>query len=440
MTSRLASPIRSLPIYAAFAGTVIASVPQAFAGGMALTMQNGAHLAHAYAAGASAEDASTVYYNPAGLVLLDRPQFVAAAAHVDLRGRFADGGSTTAGAFPTGGGAGGDVGLARVVPSIYLAVPLRDSWTFGLGVSAPFGLATEYDEGWVGRYHALRSELETINVNPAVAWRASERLSLGAGYNWRRAEATLSNAIDFGLIGFLQGVPGLVPGAADGAVRIQGSDTAGGFNVGALYEVADGARIGVHYRSKTSHRLEGRADFTGVPAPFAPLFADQDAVAPLVLPEIVSVSWFQHLTPSFALMADWSTWKWSRFAELSVDFADPLTPNSSQRHDWRDASIYSLGLRWQSSSRFTWRTGIAYNETPVPDAARRTARIPDSDRVWLGLGLAWNVSSSARLDLGWAHLFMKDSTVANDDGLGHLLLGDYSLEVDIVSAQFSWGF
>jgi len=423
------------------ASLLLAAAPATlFAGGMALTMQNGAHLAHAYSAGAAAEDASTVYFNPAGLASISRPEVIAGSTYVMFDGGFTNTGSLTVGMLPTAGADDDDAGQDSAVPSIYIAIPLASSWFFGFGASSPFGLRTSYDEGWVGRYHALRSKLETINLNPAIAWRATERLSLGLGFDWQRADATLTNAVDFGLIGFLNGVPGLLPGELDGALRVSGDDSTTGFNAGALLEVADGARIGVHFRSKMTHDISGQATFSNVPAPFAPLFPDQTASARLSLPEIVSVSYFQELSPSLAVMADWSWWNWSRFESLAIDFENPLTQDIVQRQNWTDASIYSLGLRWRSSSRFLWRAGLAYNESPVRSAAFRSARIPDSDRIWLGLGTAVRLSDVAKIDVGYAHLFIKDTTTTNDDGVGHALIGNYSMSADIVSAQLTWGF
>jgi long-chain fatty acid transport protein len=223
-------------------------------------------------------------------------------------------------------------------------------------------------------------------------------------------------------------------------LRIDGSDWSAGFNLGALLEVVDGTRVGLHYRSKTDHVLSGEAQFTGVPEPFAPVFANQGARAALPLPEIVSLSLFHELSPDLAIMADWSWWNWSRFETLAVDFENPLTPDSIQPQNWKDASIFSLGVRWRSSSALTWRAGLAYNETPVPSPAYRTARIPDSDRVWVAAGLAWRITDAVRGDVGYAHLFMEDSTTTHDDGVGHVLIGDFAAHVDIVSLQLTWSF
>jgi long-chain fatty acid transport protein len=139
-------------------------------------------------------------------------------------------------------------------------------------------------------------------------------------------------------------------------------------------------------------------------------------------------------------MADWSWWNWSRFDALAVDFSNPLTQDNVQPQNWNDASITSIGIRWRTSSSLMWRAGLAYNESPVPSAELRTARIPDSDRIWLALGAVWQFNDNVRLDAGFAHLVMKGATTANDDGLGHLLVGDYSLHANILSLQLTWGF
>lgn len=421
------------------AATALLPVP-AFAGGMALTMQNGSQLGNAFSGAAAAEDASTVYFNPAGLAFLEKGQVIAAASYVMLDSRFSNDGSSTAGVLPTSGTNGGNAGVHKVIPVAYLAYPISKDFALGVGVSAPYGLATDYSAGWVGRYHALKSELVTINASVAVAWKVTPQLSIGAGLDRQSADATLSNAIDVGLIGFGMGVPGFAPGSADAHLRVSGDDARTGFNVGVLYEIRDGTRVGVHYRSKMEHVLTGQARFTDVAAPFSGVFFDQKVRAPLTLPEVYSVSVAHHLTPDLALLADWSLWKWNRFSSLSVDFESPGTPDFSQEQDWENAPIVSLGARWQRGERLTLRGGLAWNKTPVPDAERRTARIPDSDRTWLCLGAGWQFNAEIRGELGYAHLFMKDAGIANDDGAGHRLSGRYESAVNIVSLQFTWGY
>lgn len=427
--------------HAAVGAIVAVALPVAvFAGGMAVTMQNGAHLGNAFSGGASAEDASTVFFNPAGLMWLDHPESLVTFTYLTSSGGFTNNGSTTAGVIPTSGADGGTAIANALVPTFYAAYPFSDKIAFGFGLSVPYGLGTDYDAGWVGRYHALKTELQTVNLNPAIAWRPTENVAVGFGFDWQRANATITNAVDFGLVGFANGVPGLLPGGADGGLRVKASDNTQGFNLGVLFNVAGSGRLGVHYRSRMAHVLEGSATFSGVPAPFAPLFPNQDVTAPLTLPERLSVSFYYYLTPTLALMADWSWWKWSRFQTLAIDFANPATPDAAIPQNWNNASIYSAGVRWAQSQTLTLRAGLALNESPVSSAAERSPRIPDSDRVWICAGASWRFADNLRGDLGLAHLSFKDSTTLNDDGLGHVLRGNFSIGVTIVSAQFTYGF
>lgn len=431
-----ASPCRALVGAGLACFTPVALV----AGGMALTMQNGVHLGQAFSAGASAEDASTVFYNPAGLLSLERTESLISLSYIAHSGGFTNDGSVTAGTIPTSGGNGGTSGANALVPTFYVAHPFSDKLAFGFGISVPYGLATDYQDDWVGRYHALKSELKTLDFSPAVAWRATENISLGFGFDWQQVDATLTNAVDFGLIGFLNNVPGLLPGNADGVARVRGNDTSTGFNIGVLFNLSGSSRLGVHYRSKLEHRLRGPATFTGVPAPFAPLFADQNATAPLTLPEKVSVSFHYDVTPSLAFTADWSWWKWSRFQTLAVDFENPLTTDVALPQEWNNASIYSAGVRWAQSEALTLRAGIAFNESPVASTALRSARIPDADRLWLCLGASWRFAENLRGDIGFAHLSVDDASTLNDDGAGHVLRGDYSTAVNILSVQGTFNF
>ncbi len=424
-----------LPVLAAIA------LPAAlFAGGMSLSMQDGVHLGQAYSAGAAAEDASTVYFNPAGMVYLDHSQSALSLTYISPSGGFTNTGSVTAGTLPTTGGNGGSAAESRIVPTFYVAHPVSERFALGFGISVPYGLATSYDAGWVGRYQALKSELKTLDFSPVLAWRPTDHVSLGFGLDWQRVSATLTNAIDFGLVGFLNSVPGLTPGSADGGLRVSGSDSSMGFNFGAMFDIADNGRLGVAYRSKVDHTLRGAAAFTDVPAPFAPLFADQKASAAIALPERFSVSYYYDLTPSLAVTADWSWWKWSEFKNLKIDFENVATADVVLPENWHDASIYSAGVRWTQNPVMIWRAGIAYNESPVPSATFRSPRIPDADRFWLCFGASYRFAENVRVDVGFAHLWFHQAPIMNDDNLGHVLVGTYALSANILSVQGTMSF
>jgi long-chain fatty acid transport protein len=430
---------RNVRIVAAF--TSILAWPTALAaGGFGLSEQNVVGLGTAYSSAAAAEDASTIHFNPAGLAWRGGPELVGAVHRVHFSARYTDRGSDTAGQLPLTGNDGGNGGGAVYIPNFYYAQRLGDSFAFGVGLSSPWGLKTEYRDGWVGRYHALKTELATINLNPSVAWRVTDELAVGFGLNVQRAEATFSNALDFGLAGFSLGVPGFVPGSADGRVVVQGDSTAYGYNVGFLYQPGASTRFGLHFRSKVSHDLKGDAQFSGVPAPFAPGFPDQAARARLTMPEIVAAHFLQDLAPGLTLTGDVSWFNFSRFDVLTIRLESPATPDLVQPQNWKDTFIYSLGLTWRPAPGWALRAGAAYDETPVRSAQLRTPRIPDANRRWLTAGVSWSDGERWTVHGGYAHLFFGSAPIENHDGQAHTLRGSVDLSAHILSVQGSFKF
>ena len=289
------------------------------AGSFVLSEQSVSGLGVAFAGGAaSAEDASTLFFNPAGITRLDHGELQLGLNVIIPSAEFTNQGSrynlpgTPFNGLPVTGNNGGDGGVTAVLPNFYLTQPVFRSPTYGdlsvgVGISVPFGLETRYDTDWVGRYAAIRTKLTTADIQPTVAYRMFDRLSFGAGLDVQRASARLSQAIDFGLaaqaplgqfyaalpaILAARGVPaaaipgviaatrqayttaGFVPGGLDGGSEITGDDWSVGFTLGALLEyrkdgdensfLQDG-RIGFSYRSAMDHTLEGDASFRRVP-------------------------------------------------------------------------------------------------------------------------------------------------------------------------------
>src|SRR4051812_15626782 len=172
---------RSNLAVAVAAACLAAAAGHAHGSAFALQEQNASGLGHAYAGGAAAaEDVSTIFYNPAGLVRLQSMQVVLAGNVICPSAKFNNNGSQPA-AFQPLGGSGGDAGSCAIVPNMYIGIPFTDKWSFGLGVNVPYGLKTEYDNGWMGRFQGLKSELKTINVNPALSWEPTKNLTVGAG-------------------------------------------------------------------------------------------------------------------------------------------------------------------------------------------------------------------------------------------------------------------
>ena len=421
--------------------------------------QTGRGLGSAFAGEvAGAEDASTIQYNPAGLGWVDGTQFVASGFAIMPSATFENRGSTLSQAVGGGilrGGNDGDAGELAFVPTFFFAHELGDGFHVGLGVTVPFGLETRWDRGWVGRYHALSSKLETTNVNPTLAWRPLDWLAIGVGADIEYAKARLTNAIDLGgvceIFGAEAGLPpgactalGFAPQSTDGSVKISGDDWGGGYNVGVMFAPWHTTRIGLAFRSSIEHTLKGRANFF-IPRRAAPLrqfsgaLVDTDGSADIELPERASLGVYHELTPDIALMGDVTWTRWSRFDELVFRFANPNQPTIVQPEGWDDSFRYAVGLRWRATKTIETRFGFAWDETPIPDETLRTPRIPDSDRFWLAAGLAWRPTERLRFDVGYAHIFSPDVRSQNPDPVtGHVLRGTYSGEANIVGVQFTY--
>ena len=272
---------------AAAAGTAVLSLAasQALGSAFALQEQSGSGLGNAFAGGAAAaEDASTIFWNPAGMSRFSSIQTVAAGSLICPSAKFSDSGSQPAALQPLGG-TGGDAGSCAVVPALYLAVPINRQWSFGLGVNAPFGLKTEYDSDWLGRFQAIKSKVETINVSPVVSFRVSDMVSIGAGADWQRIKATLTSHANYGgafALGVQQGAAaGQIPltavtpllAAAAGLesnADVSGNDSAWGWNIGALIDLDKQTRIGAQYRSKIKYNVSGSANISNPPLPTLP--------------------------------------------------------------------------------------------------------------------------------------------------------------------------
>ena len=413
----------------------------AFGAGFALVEQNVSGLGNAYAGGAaSAEDASTIFYNPAGMTRLGNNQLVFGSHVIIPTLKFKNEGSVHVTGAPLTGSNGGYAGVTKLVPNLYYSRKISDRFAVGLGVNAPFGLATEYNDTWVGRYHAIRSDLMSVNINPSIAYRINDQLSIGAGVSAQYIDVELTNAIDFGTIGFLSGIPGLVPQKNDGFVSLEGDSWGFSYNIGLLYEFTKNTRIGVAYRSAIDHDLEGKADFKKVPSPLRSTFRDDDVSADITFPDSLSVSFFHQFNPQWMVMGDFTWTNWEHFKELRVEFDKGLPP-SVTTENWQDSYRTSVGVTYVPNNNWKFRAGTAYDTSAVPDKAHRTPRIPDGDRIWAALGLGYKFSDAISFDLGYAHLFINDPGIdkkaAGEDALRGGLKGTYDAKIDIISAQLN---
>jgi long-chain fatty acid transport protein len=341
---------------------------------------------------------------------------------------------------PISGGNGGDAGSAQPVPAAYGLYDASPDLKFGLAISAPFGLTTQYDIGWVGRYQAIKSDIETININPNIAYRVLEWLSIGGGPAIQHAHTEFTNAINATTLVHLAS-PLLPAGLTlpDGSARVTGNSLSVGYTLGLLAEVSPGTRFGASYRSQISHRVEGSATFN-VPAPLAtsPVFQNTSARADLKTPDVVSLAGSREVSPQVTLLAEVQWTNWSVVKNLRIERPDG-SALTDQPEQWHGTWFGSVGATYRPDPSWVIRGGLAFDPTPVRNQFR-TARLPDSDRYWLSLGLGYRWNPDLRFDAAYAHIFAVSPSINEMSQTSDLLVGRYSNHIDIVSLSATLRF
>lgn len=392
---------------------------QTFSAAFGVAENSALGLGNAFAGGAaSAEDASTVWYNPAGMTRIKGNQLVVGGHLIFPSFDFKDDGSTRVFGTPVGGDSSNDGGRVAFVPNLYYVHSLSDSLKLGLGVNAPYGLATKYNDDWAGRYQAIESEMITVNINPSIAWQTTPALSLGFGINVQYIEATLNNRVDLG--------------PAEGFAHLEADDVSAGYNLGALYQLSKDTRVGISYRSEIKHKLKGDVDFDA-PVPFP----DSHITAKADLPASASISIHHQYNTKVAIMADASWVGWSSVPELTISYDAPPT-TTSEELKLKDIVRLSIGSTYSTDGPWTFRTGLAYDEGAARTQSSRSPRFPDNDRYWVTFGASYQLADNLSIDAGYAHIFVPDTKINRPGAGASAVIGEYESDADILSAQLRW--
>ena len=398
----------------------------AAAAGFALQNQNGAGTGYAYAgAAAVAQDASTIYFNPAGMTYLAPRHHVSGALNLLVRSlRFNDTGSGALQSYPLGDN-GGQAGGLAVIPAVYWTMAVTPALRLGLGVSPTFGSATEWSNTFVGRYQGVSSKISAINFNPSVAWRVNDAISLGLGFNVVRFEADLRSMLP---------VTALLPALVDAKTKIAGNDIGFGYNLGAMFQLTPATRLGLTYRSKVDLKVDGHLEIPG---------KTFRASVPVELPDTVSVAVSHMVNDRLQLLGDLTWTGWSSIPALVVNNRDPGPILPSERLGLKDSYRVGLGGQYQYSDKLQLRAGVAYDQSPTRNATDRTVRLPDSDRIWLALGFNQKINKKTSIDVGYAHLFLDKAEInraTNIPSFQQVVRGSFNASADIISVQLNHRF
>jgi len=425
----------------------------ALASGFQLQNQNGSGNGIAYAgAAAVVEDASTVFFNPAGMTYLPRGHNLSLSGTILQRSiRFTDQGSANTPGHPLAaagflylpGGNGGDGGNVALLPSAYWVWSVDERISLGLGFGPTYGSLTEYDKHFVGRNAGYFFELQQFNINPSLAWKIDEVVSLGIGINFAH---NMSH--------FKQGVPIVFPTAGytqGNILDVKGDGWAVGYNLGAMFQLTSGTRLGLAYRSQLAFELDGKAKWAstspGVPGMLPPL-VNQKIRADLKTPANFSLALAQSLGERWEVLAD-ATWTgWSVLDTIHLENKETGAPLNKLEYRFKDTWRLGLGAHYRYSDTLKLRFGVARDQTPVRSARDRTMTLPDANRTWLSCGARFELSQVTSVDIGYSHIFFDKVKTQRAVNVGYpgsestvqTIRGEFDTRVNILSAQLNYNF
>lgn len=396
-----------------------------FASGFAINEQSISGMGTGFAGRSSAaEDASTVYGNPAGMARLKREQVTGGVTLINAYTDISD-----ASSFPSGGTNDGDMVPLIGIPMGYYVKPLNDQITVGVGVYAPFGMKTDYENSFAGRYFGTKSGVEVVTFQPTVSYAVNEKISVGFGPTINRIEGTLESDIS------------LTPAAPDGSVRIKGDDIALGFNVGVLAQLTDSTRVGLTYHSKVDYKLEGdtKIEYGLFALPGLGKNQKFDASLDVTTPESIDLSFTHELSDHWTLYAG-STWtRWSRLKDITVQNSGVPGALAGQfgkiteKQNWHDTWAHALGVSYKLNKQWVLRTGLSFDQSPVNNTDR-SPRIPSGDRTIFSLGAGWSPIDDLTIDVAYSYL-REEAVNLNNIGHGQ----SYSAKYENWASAFGMG-
>lgn len=369
---------------------------QTYAAGFQLSEQSAIQMGRAMAgAGVVGDDLSAVHYNPAGMTLLSGTRMQATgtwvagtwvAVNLDYEG---DSGQSENGRLK-----------GQIIPAGFITHQINDSLWAGLGLTVPYGMSTEFGEGWEGRERGTESMILTFDINPNLAWKVNEKLSVGGGVSLQYAKAELGS-------GRIVSENGHTINS-----NVKGDSWAWGWNVGVMFQPVETVRLGLAYRSHIAHNADGHTTLSNVPNallnPYAPGVSNlrSDMEVRIKTPDTVTLSATWEATDALRLSgtARWS--KWSNFRSLNVqnlDLAGTKLGTTVVENNWDDTWFFSVGADYKLNGQWTVRGGVAYDQGPVENQYRM-AVIPDTDRVWFSGGASYKYTDNLTFDFGATYI------------------------------------
>ncbi|WP_079253755.1 OmpP1/FadL family transporter [Endozoicomonas arenosclerae] len=432
------------PLFAAMAVSFHSG--SAHSAGYGIYENSASYMGTAFAGKASnPQDASIAANNPAGIAFVEGTQISVGSAVIFKGGEF-EGKHTRPNPLPrqpditVAEGKTKDFQSTTWVPFGHFVIPVNEQLSFGLSGYGPYGIELDYDKDWAGRYFGNKTSVKTINLQGIVSYKFQEDFSVGFGLIGSYVKGKLTQKTD--LTNFM------IPDQPAAEAKVDGDAETLGWTLGALWKVNEKTNLGLAYFSQLEFKLKGdvKADGTLLGQP---VNKKSKGKLDITMPEKAALSLTHHLNDQWAVMAE-ATWtRWSRFEEFYVRADDPAM-SSFVPINWKDVWAWSFGASWQVMPEWQLRAGYMFDQSPVDDK-NRTARTPDADRNWFTLGANWKPDPKFSIDLSYAYVSLKkgkiNETQHNPPGVSPdvvdsygALTGEYNNSSNIVAAQLNYIF
>lgn len=374
-----------------------------------------------------AQDASTVFKNPAGMNLLGGSQTQAGAQLLYGDMEFSHDASTS---HRLGTDDGGNAIGALPGVSAFYVHELDEKWRVGFGTLSYLGAAQEYHPDWVGRYYVQESTLLGMSLLPTVSYQVTDWLSVGAGVNAMYGELKDQVAL-----------PNLEHDFGDGQMRVKDHAWGLGANAGVLIQASKETRVGINYLSAVDLDFQARPEFTHLGPTLTKLLAATPRLdLGVTVPRSTMVSLFHQLNEKTALMADvgWQNWEQFGRVQIGLDSVDStqLTKDLHFQDTWHGA----VGAQYQLCSAWRITGGVAYDSSAVDDADR-TVSMPMGSAWRFGTGLEWQLNEKISLGAGYEFLWMGDMSIdqGSDLSLRGRVSGAYeNASISFFTLNFNW--
>ncbi|MBP5344202.1 MAG: outer membrane protein transport protein [Alphaproteobacteria bacterium] len=374
-------------------------------------------------AGVVGDDYSAIAYNPAGMNFVQKNGVQAGAVAINLHARLRGESTDAAGVSSSDRTS---TNIFRIVPNFFGQYNLNDKASLGLGLYVPYGLSADYKNNWYGTAHGQYSGITVVNLTPALSYKLTDQLTLGAGLNIQYTQAHLTG-----------GLP------VQGTSNMRADDSGLGYIVGVTYKPIANIRLGASYRSAVTHKLKGNNKVDGSILSYLP-DGKYDVFAKITTPETVTLSAAYDVNKKWTLSGTARWTRWDRFKYLNIiQDGFGATPVSSTYENWKNTWFYSLGADYKYCDNLTFRFGAGLDNTPIKSPKYRTARVPDERRILTSLGASYH-KNNWQLDVGYTHIFIRKARAQGmsiqQPGSPAKFDSTYHLSSDIVGLQYQYNF